>query len=303
MICNRRTILYICITFVILIVLFLLITFIIMTTRKAEQKKEQKSNEYLSNFCCNNNLYNKKIKILYIIGVENSTRNVSLMRKNYNVLKNFNDITWCFNHFDGSNQLWKKEPWYNNMKCIKNVGVGSKIIQWLKITPKIANEYDYLWFSDGDMGLEHFDWTKYRSMLINLNPILSQPGILPSLSGRASDHHWLCQTSVNKNTIKISDKNIEIMTPFISTKIWSLVYEKMLLTDKRAARETEYFFNKINDDLDSIKIINFMTPLVHHDFRNLTSIKSVKAKRKSYHSPNPENYEQKLRIVRQSLVH
>ena len=176
----------------------------------------------------------KKLKVLYIIGVENSQRNVTLMKKNYDKLKIYDKITFCFNHFDGENTEWEKEDWYNNLNCIKNIGIGSKITQWLKITPDIAKNYDYLWFSDGDIGLKKFDWKIYESMLINMKPLLSQPAVIAGETGRASDHKHLCYTNKKKNSIYICKKNIEIMTPFISTKIWRLIYEKMKFTDKRS---------------------------------------------------------------------
>ena len=40
----------------------------------------------------------------------------------------------------------------------KFIGKGCKAFQWRKITPKFSKAYDYLWFSDGDIGLEKFNW-------------------------------------------------------------------------------------------------------------------------------------------------
>ena len=244
---------------------------------------------------------NKKIKVLYIVGVEDSLKNVILMRNNYKKLKKYNEITWCFNHFDGTNKEWIKEAWYNNINCIKNIGIGSKITQWEKITPQISKQYDYLWFSDGDMGLEKFNWNNYREMLLNYNPILSQPGILPGKTGRDSDHKHLSCTSENKNTIQVCNKNIEIQTPFISTKIWNLIYEKIKLTDNRSCWETEDFFNKIADDLKNPKLINFISPLVHHDYRNLNKIKNIDARRQRFNSPEPDNYKAKILNIKKTI--
>ena len=101
-----------------------------------------------------------------------------------------------------TNKEWNKESWYNNMNCIKNIGIGSKITQWKKITPNISKLYDYLWFLDGDMSLEKFNWKSYYNMLVEINPILSQPGILPaSEDGKASDWEHTCSTDKNRNTI------------------------------------------------------------------------------------------------------
>jgi hypothetical protein len=152
------------------------------------------------------------------------------------------------------------------------------------------------------MGLEKFSWEKYRDMLLTLKPILSQPGILPhKKGGRSSDHPHLRYTNKVKNTIQAVSKLIELQTPFISTKIWDLVYEKMKLTDPRSAWETEKFYNKIAKDLNSVKYVNFQSPLVHYDYRNLNKIKSVQAVRKFIRSPCPDNYENKILKIKNSL--
>jgi len=245
------------------------------------------------------------MKILLILTVEDSVKNVKLITNNYKILQNDNEITWCFNHFDGTNKEWVKESWYKNLNCVKNIGIGSKITQWKKITPTISKSYDYLWFLDGDMGLEYFQWKSYYDMLVKTKPLLSQPGILPaSEGGKASDWKHTCCTDENRNTIFECSKDkcskgkwyngIENGTPFISTKIWDLIYEKMILTDPRSTWETVGFYNKIANDLNSPKLINFYSPVVHHDFRNLKKIKSVDAKRKLLISPDPDNYETKL---------
>ena len=240
------------------------------------------------------------MKILLILTVEDSVKNVKLITNNYKILQNYDEIIWCFNHFDGSNKEWVKESWYNNMNCVKNIGIGSKITQWKKITPTISKLYDYLWFLDGDMSLEYFNWKSYYDMLVKSKPLLSQPGILPvSEGGRASDWKHTCCTDKNRNTIFKCSKDhwtcgIENQTPFISTKIWDLIYEKMILTDPRSTWETVLFYNKIADDLNSTKLINFYSQVVHHDYRNLDKIKSVDAKRKLFVSPDPDNYETKI---------
>jgi len=41
-------------------------------------------------------------------------------------------------------------------------------------------------------------------------------------------------------------------------------------------------------------LINFFSPVVHHDFRNLNKIKSVDAKRELIISPDPDDYETKI---------
>ena len=273
--------------------------------RECERERERETNEYLSKIITNNNIFNKKIKILLIVTVEDSVKNVNIMKNNYKILENVDEITWCFNHFDGANELWKTEDWYYNINGIKNIGIGSKITQWKKITPQISKHYDYLWFLDGDMGLEKFNWNSYYNMLVNLNPILSQPGILPAFKGgRASEWPHTNLTDKNKNTIYKGynkDNVIENGTPFISTKIWDLIYEKMILTDDRSDWETCNFFNKIAIDLNSPRLINFISPVVHHDYRNLNKIKSVDSQRKLFVSPDPDDYKTKILNIKNTI--
>ena len=246
------------------------------------------------------------MKILLIVTVENSVRNVNLIENNYNKLKNVDEISWAFNHFDGKNDLWKEKNWYNNLNCIKNVEIGSKITQWKKITPKISRFYDYLWFLDGDMGLEKFNWKEYYKMLVRSKPILSQPGILPSEpGGRASDFSYLCLKDKNKDKIfslpNIKYCDIENQTPFISTKIWYLLFEKIQVTDARADWEICSFMNKITKDLNGKRLVNFKSPCVHHDFRNYQDIKSLDTRREYFQSPDPIDYDDKISKIKKII--
>ena len=46
---------------------------------KRQHERDRISNEYLSTFICNQSIGQQQINVLYIVGVENSKRNVSLM--------------------------------------------------------------------------------------------------------------------------------------------------------------------------------------------------------------------------------
>lgn len=245
----------------------------------------------------------EKLKILYIIGVENSNRNIRLIKNNFEKIKNFNEISWCFLHFDGSNDLWEKEEWYNKLNPIKFVKKGCKAQQWNNITPLITEDYDYLWFSDGDVGLENFDWNLYKKMLIERKPLLSQPGVLPVNDGkRASDwQHLNCYTSNKDNITDIGKKNIECMSPFISCKIWPIIYEKIQNMDRRSIWELEKFFNNLVQNLDNTKYVNFISPIVHHDFRNLQKDDSLQCIRGMLSSPDPDNYDLKLENIKKLI--
>ena len=245
----------------------------------------------------------EKLKILYIICVENSDRNIRLIKNNYEKLKNYDEISWCFLHFDGNNDLWKKEEWYNKLNRIKFVKKGCKANQWSNITPLITEYYDYLWFSDGDVGLENFEWNIYKKMLIEKQPLLSQPGVLPLEHGkRASDwQHLNCYTNNKDSIVDIGKKNIECMSPFINSKIWPIIYEKIENMDRRSMWELEKFFNNLVKNLDNTKYVNFMSPIVHHDFRNLQKDDSLKCIRAMLDSPDPNDYDLKLNNIKKLL--
>nr|QFG74377.1 MAG: hypothetical protein [Megaviridae environmental sample] len=289
--------------FTILILYFL----IIHTLKKNNKIKEQltttnNSNRFLLNHILKTNSENN-IKILYIVGVENSIRNIALLENNYEILKNKHSLDWCFNHFDGDNSLWKNEKWYDNLNCTKNTKKGTKVIQWLNITPEIALDYDYLWFVDGDIGLEKFNYDSYYKMLDKFKPLLSQPSVAShTLLGKSSDWPHLRYEHQFRNTIHICDKNIEVQTPFISTKVWNLIYEKLKLTNPISIWETELFYNNLIYDLNQIKFINFTSAVIHHDFKNLTSNnKDLKKARMLYKSPDPDNYDEKVLAIKKIL--
>lgn len=235
-------------------------------------------------------------KVLYIVGVENSVRNVNLMRNNFKIIGNYSDIQWCFLHVDGNNSLWKKENWYNNIpNKYKFIKKGCKASQWKNIKPSFIKNYDYLWFNDGDIGLEKFNWKIYKKMLIKYKPLLSQPSILPkSENGRASDHehlNWKKNKTINKINL------VEVMSPFISTKIWPIIYEKLNLTDTRSIWETENFFNKVVKDCKESKYLNHLSPVIHYDFKNLQKNKILDCKRQLFISSDPNNYSLKIKNI------
>ena len=104
-------------------------------------------------------------------------------------------------------------------------------------------------------------------MLIKYKPLLSQPSVLPKIKGgRASDQKYL-NWEKGKSIHKIH--RIEVMAPFISNKIWPIIYEKLELTDIRSIWEIEKFFNQIVTDCGSDRYLNHLSPIVHYDFRNL----------------------------------
>ena len=218
------------------------------------------------------------------------------MRNNFKIIGHIKNIQWCFLHIDNTNNLWKREEWYNNIPDkFKFIGEGCKAFQWGKITPNFSKLYHYLWFSDGDIGLEKFNWNNYKEMLIKYKPLLSQPSVLPNIKGgRASDHkdlNWKKGESIHKI------HKIEIMSPFISTKIWPLIYEKLELTDIRSIWEIEHFLNQVSTDCGSDKYINHLSPIVHYDFKNLQKNLLLDCQRKYFYSSTPSNYSSKIKNI------
>ncbi len=290
--------------FITISTIFVCLVGIILTCKEKFRKKDEKytSSEISQIY---RNFRSGDIRVLYIIGVENSKRNVDLMKKNYEKLKKYSDIDWCFLHVDGDNSEWEHEKWYRDLNPIKFIGIGCKASQWKKISPQIAKKYDYLWFSDGDIGLDKFSWPLYKFMLSKYQPLVSQPSVLAgSESNRASDHSHLNWKKTSGHLVKLNqlgkDYRVEVMSPFISSSIWNLIYEKLQLTDLRSIWEIEFFYNKIADDLQSDRYLNNMSPVTHYDFKNLQKNTSLDCKRELLISPDPSDYQNKINHIRKS---
>lgn len=142
-------------------------------------------------------------------------------------------------HYDGNTTLWQQFPWYS--------GKDSPIVWrddqpvckgqvWTAITPAMANGYDYIWLMDGDLQLDYFSWDLYRSILVALDPLVSQPSILARSGGaRSSDIGQLRMVGLEQGVFPVAREvnRSESMAPVISRRIWTAVHERLLGNDGR----------------------------------------------------------------------
>ena len=214
------------------------------------------------------------IQVLQILSVEDSERCASLITKNIEKLEEFgNEFNFAILHFDGSNEHWKNLSWYNDssrvvFRCLKP---GTKTFQWKKIKPELVEQYDYVWFSDCDIGLEKFNWPVYRKILNRSQYLISQPSVMPSRpGGRSTDKHWLrFRKGVGLTKIVRTGhrKRSESQTPIISSKCWSLIYEKLLQMNNRSIWGIQSFWEKL---VKNKILLVHGSPVVHHDTRTLS---------------------------------
>mmetsp|Transcript_81969 Transcript_81969/g.229956 ORF Transcript_81969/g.229956 Transcript_81969/m.229956 type:complete len:352 (+) Transcript_81969:86-1141(+) len=57
-------------------------------------------------------------------------------------------------------------------------GPGCSAQFWRHVTPDVVEGFGYVWMMDGDLRMDYFDWTIYRQVLLQLDPLLSQPSIV-----------------------------------------------------------------------------------------------------------------------------
>jgi len=135
-------------------------------------------------------------------------------------------------HCDGSNSLYQGQDWYDHPSVrIRHLGAGCPSMFWLVLNVSFVQLYDYIWLSDGDMNLGFFSWDLYRTVLVRLQPMVSQPSIVPIEPGRrASDVLLLNMAPALLGDELVLVREIirsEVMTPVLSTSIWGALHARL----------------------------------------------------------------------------
>ena len=110
---------------------------------------------------------------------------------------------------------------------------------WQKLTDRITAPYDYVWLVDEDMDLSFFSWELARLILYRLDPLVAAPGVVPvSRSGRRSiweTTHMQASYWSGTNSLVLARNSwfAEAMVPFISTRFWPLVLNRLSHWDIR----------------------------------------------------------------------
>ena len=206
------------------------------------------------------------VKTVIVYPVENSKRCCNLINNNFIKLNQYDNIDFIFLHFDGENSLWKQYDWYNNSERIilKSLERGSKTFQWKLLKPNIVNDYDYIWLSDCDLGLELFEWKKFINIVIAQKSLITLPAIKGLNGGRSTDIPCLRYKAKHKRGYEYVGRS-EVGTPFINTKCWNLIYEKLLLMNNRSDWGLCVFWSKLQSNKN---LLVHCSPVVHYNFRN-----------------------------------
>lgn len=117
-------------------------------------------------------------------------------------------------------------------------GPGCKAHFWEELDrlfPDGLGHYDFLWLMDGDVRLDYFSWDLYRHVLLDLDPVVSQPSILGwTPSTIASDHVDLRTQIVGEDgsfPLAYETELVEEMAPILSTKLWPAILERLRHTE------------------------------------------------------------------------
>lgn len=226
------------------------------------------------------------MKVLVVLSVEDAPRCVDLITDNFKKLEKYEDeFDFALLHFDGSNEHWKKQSWYNDSSRVVFVSMerGTKTFQWKKIKPDLAEQYDYIWLSDCDLGLEKFNWECYREILNKSHYLITQPSVLPlkpgapwpkirkwkpgtfyKVGGRSSDNPILRHRK-GAGSCEIVWRS-EVQTPIISTKCWPLIYEKLSKMNNKSIWGIDTFWDRL---VKKQILLVHCSPVVHYDTRTL----------------------------------
>jgi len=132
---------------------------------------------------------------------------------------------WALFHHDNTTENWTNSTLFNDPKVVvlNHVGPGCKLQNWAKLPQELTEQYDYLWLVDSDLRFDFFRWDLYRAVLKTLNPLVSQPSILPPWGGGQSSAvkylpiHSSCREGF---PVAMELPRSEVQAPLISTHIW-----------------------------------------------------------------------------------
>uniref|UniRef100_A0A7S2AXK0 Uncharacterized protein n=1 Tax=Alexandrium andersonii TaxID=327968 RepID=A0A7S2AXK0_9DINO len=195
----------------------------------------------------------KPLKVLLVSPVSNSPRAVDDFEYNMYKLRN-NTAGDTFNfalfHYDSDDSTWRQRHWYNEehgFVLLENRQM-CKSETWLMVEPKMARNYDYVWLMDGDLRMDYFSWDLYRSVLAWLDPLVSQPAIVPKgLGERSTDLEELQMVGAYSKRFPVAREvsRSESMAPLLSSKIWPVLYKRLTRNDVR----TVWYTNTVWDIL------------------------------------------------------
>lgn len=185
-------------------------------------------------------------------------------------------------HYDGSNELWAKKPWYSQKDgpvVMTRFDPGCKPKLWSQINSSVTDNYDYIWLLDGDFRFDLFSWDLYRIFLGGLKPLVSQPAILPRSHGERGTLVPILRMAARSQgqfTIAREVYRSEVQAPLISTKLWKAVLARLRDNDLASDHFVDRFWD-IGATLSNVEcggtgiLLLNGSPLRHMDFHDLRS--------------------------------
>mmetsp|Transcript_83332 Transcript_83332/g.258774 ORF Transcript_83332/g.258774 Transcript_83332/m.258774 type:complete len:243 (+) Transcript_83332:1-729(+) len=108
---------------------------------------------------------------------------------------------------------------------------------------------------DGDLRLDLFSWDLYRAVILALDPLVSQPAVVPKGQGaRSTDLEELQMVGSYSGLFPIAREvqRSESMAPLLSARLWPALHQRFAGNDNR----TIWFTNTIWDMLAQISALD-----------------------------------------------
>mmetsp|Transcript_40270 Transcript_40270/g.108812 ORF Transcript_40270/g.108812 Transcript_40270/m.108812 type:complete len:428 (-) Transcript_40270:76-1359(-) len=196
--------------------------------------------------------HNASFRILVVSPVKGTSIAVEGFRYNMRKLmenKAGDTFDFALFHYDNDASEWLKHRWYTNADgpvVLRRIQPLCKAQAWTLIEPDMAKRYDYVWLMDGDLRFDMFSWDLYRTVLASLQPLVSQPAIVPKKPGkRSTDKHKLRMTGRVRGLFPIAREvdRTETMAVLVSTQLWPAMHERMQHSDL----STVWYLNDVWD--------------------------------------------------------
>ncbi|CAN1236115.1 hypothetical protein LINGRAPRIM_LOCUS1640 [Linum grandiflorum] len=127
------------------------------------------------------------------------------------------DFTVMLFHYDGAVDEWSEFSWSSS---VVHVSALNQTKWWFAkrfMHPDIVAEYDYIFLWDEDIGVDHFDPTRYISIVASEGLEISQPALE---IGKSEIHQ---QITARANSHRVH-RWVEMMTPVFSRNAWRCVW-------------------------------------------------------------------------------
>jgi len=232
------------------------------------------------------------LKVLVVSPMSNTLRavydfkfNMDMLRKN----KARDIFHYALFHYEGTDSVWQPFEWYSNnskvvMKETRQRRTMCKQQAWLLVGPELARRYDYLWLMDGDLRLDFFSWDIYRAVLTALDPLVSQPAVVPRNAGARStdlpELQMVGQYGKGFPVVREVSRS-ESMTPVLSARLWPALHARFTLNDQSTVWHTNTVWDIIAQlaaggcGKPSVLLVN-AAPVRHMDCHDLFAHKCTR---------------------------